>query len=122
MILSDINMPGLSGFDLFPKAKAARPDVPVIKTVVNGLPVVFRARLAWAHDFVDTPSVNAAFQALPLSNFTVFGAAIPRGSALVSAGLDWYLARDLKFLAKFDGEFAKNSELYAGTVAVRHSW
>ena len=30
LIVSDINMPGMSGFELLPKARAARPDVPII--------------------------------------------------------------------------------------------
>ncbi|WP_018321395.1 autotransporter outer membrane beta-barrel domain-containing protein [Bradyrhizobium sp. WSM2793] len=91
-------------------------------TLLGGTPLIVRARLAWAHDFVDTPSLNAAFQALPLSNFTVFGAPIPHDSGLASIGADWYLNQNWKLLAKFDGEFAKRSDLYAGTVALRYSW
>jgi CheY-like chemotaxis protein len=30
LILSDINMPGMSGLEMLPKVKAARPNVPVI--------------------------------------------------------------------------------------------
>ncbi len=36
LILSDINMPGMSGLELLPKAKAARPDVPVIMITACG--------------------------------------------------------------------------------------
>jgi CheY-like chemotaxis protein len=36
LILSDINMPGMSGFDLLPKARAALPDVPVIMITAYG--------------------------------------------------------------------------------------
>jgi CheY-like chemotaxis protein len=35
-ILSDINMPGMSGLELLPKAKALRPDVPVIMITAYG--------------------------------------------------------------------------------------
>ena len=36
LILSDINMPGMSGLELLPKAKAVRPDVPVIMITTYG--------------------------------------------------------------------------------------
>ena len=36
LILSDINMPGLTGLELLPKAKALRPDVPVIMITAYG--------------------------------------------------------------------------------------
>ena len=36
LILSDINLPGMTGLELLPKAKAARPDVPVIMITAYG--------------------------------------------------------------------------------------
>jgi CheY-like chemotaxis protein len=36
LILSDINMPGMSGLELLPKAKAIRPDVPIIMITAYG--------------------------------------------------------------------------------------
>jgi CheY-like chemotaxis protein len=36
LILSDINMPGMSGLELLPMAKAIRPDVPIIMITAYG--------------------------------------------------------------------------------------
>jgi len=36
LILSDINMPGMSGLELLPKAKAMQPDVPIIMITAYG--------------------------------------------------------------------------------------
>jgi CheY-like chemotaxis protein len=36
LILSDINMPGMSGLELLPMAKALRPDVPIIMITAYG--------------------------------------------------------------------------------------
>ena len=36
LILSDVNMPGMNGLELLPRAKALRPDVPVIMITAYG--------------------------------------------------------------------------------------
>jgi CheY-like chemotaxis protein len=36
LILSDVNMPGMSGLELLPKAKALRPEVPIIMITAYG--------------------------------------------------------------------------------------
>ena len=36
LVLSDINMPGMSGLELLPRAKAVRPDVPIIMITAYG--------------------------------------------------------------------------------------
>ncbi len=36
LILSDINMPGMSGLDMLPEVRARRPDVPVIMITAYG--------------------------------------------------------------------------------------
>jgi CheY-like chemotaxis protein len=38
LILSDINMPGMTGLEMLPKAKELRPDVPIIMITAYGDP------------------------------------------------------------------------------------
>lgn len=90
--------------------------------VVYDMPLILRARLAWAHDWVENPALNAAFQALPGASFVVNGAPIPADSALASVGAELRMTKRWSLLAKFDGEFAKNSQTYAGTGTLRYTW
>ena len=90
--------------------------------LVAGMPLVIRGRLAWAHDFVRSPSIGAAFQSLPGSGFIVNGAPIPENSALTSIGAELFLAANWSLIAKFDGEFATGSQTYAGSGTLRYTW
>jgi uncharacterized protein with beta-barrel porin domain len=90
--------------------------------IVNAMPLVLRARIAWAHDWISNPSLGAVFQALPGSNFTVSGAAPPQNSALTSASAELHLTTNWSAIAKFDGEFAQTAQTYAGTGTLRYSW
>lgn len=91
-------------------------------TLVAGMPLILRARVAWAHDFVSNPALSAGFESLPGTNFVVNGAPIPHDSALASAGAELYLSPHWILLAKFDGEFAPGAQTYAGTGTVRYTW
>jgi uncharacterized protein YhjY with autotransporter beta-barrel domain len=91
-------------------------------TAVNGMPLILRARLAWAHDWVGNPALNAVFQALPGASFVVNGVPIPTDSALASIGAELHMTTRWSVLAKFDGEFAKSSQTYAGTGTLRYAW
>jgi outer membrane autotransporter protein len=91
-------------------------------TLLYGMPLILRGRVAWAHDFVDTPSLSTVFEALPGASFTVLGAPIPHDSALTSAGAELYIAPRWSLLAKFDGEFARRAQTYAGTGTLRYTW
>jgi hypothetical protein len=43
-------------------------------------------------------------------------------SALTTAGAELHLTQAWSLLAKFDGEFAKGSQTYAGTGTLRYAW
>jgi uncharacterized protein with beta-barrel porin domain len=88
----------------------------------NGMPLLLRGRLAWAHDWVANPTLSAAFQALPGSSFLVNGARTPANSALASVGGDLQITPSWSLRAKFDGEFAAGSQTYSATGTLRHQW
>lgn len=79
-------------------------------------------RLAGAHDWVSNSALNAAFHGLPGASFVVNGAPIPADSALASVGAELHVTTRWSLLARFDGEFARNSQTYAGTGTLRYMW
>jgi uncharacterized protein with beta-barrel porin domain len=91
-------------------------------TTAWGMPVLLRARVAWAHDWASNPALTATFESLPGTNFIVNGAAMPPDSALISAGSEWRLTPRLALLTKFDGAFAPTAQTYAGSGTLRYSW
>jgi autotransporter-associated beta strand protein len=91
-------------------------------TMLGAMPLVLRARAAWAHDAVSNPALGAVFQALPGAGFIVNGAAPPKNSALASAGAELRMTRNWSLAAKLDGEFASRAQTYAGTGTLRYAW
>jgi uncharacterized protein with beta-barrel porin domain len=97
----------------------ARLDTP---TMLNGMPLLLRGRLAWAHDRVSDPALTAVFQALPGASFVVNGPPLPHNSALTTAGAELRITPALTLIGKFDGEFASGSQTYAGSGTLRYTW
>ena len=69
-------------------------------TMLGAMPLILRARLAWAHDWNSNPALNAVFQALPGSTFIVNGAAprrktprSPRLAAELRLAANWSFDR-----------------------------
>jgi CheY-like chemotaxis protein len=60
LILSDINMPGMSGLELLPRAKALRPDVPVIMITAYGDAETKRKALKYGADALLTKPIDFA--------------------------------------------------------------
>jgi autotransporter-associated beta strand protein len=87
-----------------------------------GAVLIWRARAAWAHDWISDPNLLPMFEALPGASFIVNGATPVKNSALASAGAELRLINGVSLLGKFDGEFANRAQTYAGTGTVRYTW
>ena len=58
LILSDINMPGMTGLEMLPKAKALRPDVPIIMITAYGDPETKRKAIEGGADGLLTKPID----------------------------------------------------------------
>ena len=60
LILSDINMPGMTGLEMLPKVKAIRPDVPVIMITAYGDPDTKRKAIEGGAESLLTKPIDFA--------------------------------------------------------------
>ena len=71
----------------------------------NSMPLDLGLRLGWAHDFADTAqSMTATFAAAPGPDFTVWGAGVPRDSALVGVSATAGISDNSSLFVSYDGE------------------
>jgi CheY-like chemotaxis protein len=98
LILSDINMPGMSGLELLPRAKTARPDVPVIMITAYGDDVTKRKALEGGAEGILTKPID--FVALR-SEIDSRWQGLRRDGASCSFGQSSLQERLAKFLIQF---------------------
>jgi uncharacterized protein with beta-barrel porin domain len=73
------------------------------KVLLNyGAILIWRARAAWAHDWISDPNLLPMFEALPGASFIVNGATPAKNSALTSAGAELRLVNGVSLLAQKD--------------------
>jgi outer membrane autotransporter protein len=88
----------------------------------NGATLTLRTRAAWAYDHWSDTNVNAAFQSLPGSSFTVIGAAPMRDSLLSSAGPQISFRNGISLAGWFESDLSRRSQTYDGTARLRYVW
>ena len=60
LILSDINMPGMSGIEMLPKVREMRPDVPIVMITAYGDPETKRKAIEGGADGLLTKPIDFA--------------------------------------------------------------
>ena len=76
LILSDINMPGMTGLEMLPKVKGVRPDVPIIMITAYGDPC--SAKTDIAHSYNSTPRPSEGWRGDDALSRMIEGIAYPK--------------------------------------------
>lgn len=93
-----------------------------VTSAVAGLPVTGYVRAGWAHYYRRDASVSATITGLAGSSFAVEGAKPARNAALVAAGLDLRIGKNVTLGARFDGELSGPANRYGGSAQLRVSF
>lgn len=94
------------------------------KTVAFGTDATLslRSQFAWVHDTNTERAVGEVFQALPGSTFTVYGAAAPKDSALLSSGAELRFVNNVTLGAQLNGELGGSARGVSAQGSLRYAW
>ncbi|QCI67761.1 autotransporter domain-containing protein [Phreatobacter stygius] len=87
-----------------------------------GTDLIAFGRLAWAYQPTTERSLDAQFQTLGNSGFTVFGARPSMHTALASAGAELRLGTGLSFTSSIEAELGERHQAIRGSLGLRHTW
>ena len=81
-----------------------------------------RGHAAWADNFQIDRTIDAGFQTLPGTAFTVEGATEGRNVGLAGVSGEWKWNSGMSFVGSVDGAFSDKSTAYVASGAVRYTW
>lgn len=87
-----------------------------------GQTLITYGRLAWAYQARPDRSVDASFQGLANSGFTVFGARASSHTALASLGAELQIAAGTRVSSSIDAELGDRHRSIRANLGLRHSW
>jgi outer membrane autotransporter protein len=79
-------------------------------------------RVAWVHEFNPDRDFNASLTSSPTVWFSPQGAFVGSDAAKVDAGVQLHVTRNMGLFVFFDGEFAGQSQSYAGNAGAKILW
>jgi uncharacterized protein with beta-barrel porin domain len=88
----------------------------------NGAIVALWTRAAWAHDRWSGTNITAAFESLPGSSFTVFGALPGADNLLASIGAGISFRNGISLSGEFDSQLSQSWQTYGGYARLRYAW
>jgi uncharacterized protein with beta-barrel porin domain len=87
-----------------------------------GSEVIAFGRLAWAYQATTDRTLQASFQSLTNSGFTVFGARPSTNTALATIGAEVRLAGGVRVSTSIDGELGDRHRSIRANAGLRYSW
>jgi autotransporter-associated beta strand protein len=79
-------------------------------------------RFAWSYSMSGGSAAQAAFEALPSSSFSVYGANTGRNTALFSFGAELESKRGFNVNLRLDSGISANSQTYNGMAGIAFNW